>query len=302
MARGAAGQAGERRPRLSSAATTPLRAVSGPPIYVASPLGFSEAGTRYLNASLHPALYAAGFSIHDPWASGAEIHRALRDADLATINAALGAANSTLIETSKGVLAVLDGSDVDSGTAAEIGYAAALGKVVVGLRTDFRMAGDNADTPVNLQVMHFITTSGGAFTTSIEKALRALGASVPGPFPNERLFHIASKLAWHKAKRSGSYERSTRGQSLAEVGFIHCSYRGQLTASADRFYKDADAEDLIVLAIDPALLDAPLVVEPAASGENFPHIHGALNPSAVLARCELIRVDGHFALGRARKP
>lgn len=37
-----------------------------------------------------------------------------------------------------GVIAVLDGSDVDSGTAWEVGYAIAKGISVVGLRTDWR--------------------------------------------------------------------------------------------------------------------------------------------------------------------
>ncbi len=36
------------------------------------------------------------------------------------------------------VVAVLDGPDADSGTAFEMGYAFALGKPVVGVRTDFR--------------------------------------------------------------------------------------------------------------------------------------------------------------------
>lgn len=36
------------------------------------------------------------------------------------------------------IVAVLDGGDVDSGTAWEIGYAYAKGKPIIGLRTDFR--------------------------------------------------------------------------------------------------------------------------------------------------------------------
>jgi len=36
------------------------------------------------------------------------------------------------------VVAVLDGADADSGTAFEVGYAYALGKTVVGVRTDYR--------------------------------------------------------------------------------------------------------------------------------------------------------------------
>lgn len=40
------------------------------------------------------------------------------------------------------VVAVLDGVDVDSGTAFECGYAYAIGKPVIGIRTDLRCAGE----------------------------------------------------------------------------------------------------------------------------------------------------------------
>jgi nucleoside 2-deoxyribosyltransferase len=36
------------------------------------------------------------------------------------------------------LVAVLDGADADSGTAFEVGYAHALGKPIVGVRTDYR--------------------------------------------------------------------------------------------------------------------------------------------------------------------
>jgi nucleoside 2-deoxyribosyltransferase len=39
------------------------------------------------------------------------------------------------------VVAVVDGADADSGTAWEMGYASGIGKPVIALRTDFRMAG-----------------------------------------------------------------------------------------------------------------------------------------------------------------
>lgn len=41
------------------------------------------------------------------------------------------------------VLAVLDGPDADSGVCYEIGYARALGKKIIMIRTDFREGGDN---------------------------------------------------------------------------------------------------------------------------------------------------------------
>jgi nucleoside 2-deoxyribosyltransferase len=42
------------------------------------------------------------------------------------------------------VVAVLDGPDPDSGTAWEMGYAHARGKIIIGLRTDWRPAEDGA--------------------------------------------------------------------------------------------------------------------------------------------------------------
>ena len=62
----------------------------------------------------------------------------------------VGERSRKMIESSDGVLAVLDGTDVDSGTASEIGYAFALGKKILGYRGDFRLMGDNPGSTVNL--------------------------------------------------------------------------------------------------------------------------------------------------------
>lgn len=64
--------------------------------------------------------------------------------------------------------------DVDSGTAAEIGFAYALGKPVVGWRSDCRQAGDNAASVVNLQVEHFLT---GCVSVDLEEAITRLPMS-----------------------------------------------------------------------------------------------------------------------------
>ena len=86
----------------------------------------------------------------------------------------IGEANAALIRDADGMLAVLDGTDVDSGTAAEIGFASALGKVVVGLRTDLRRTGDNDGAIVNLQVEYFIRATGGPVVTDLADAVGAL--------------------------------------------------------------------------------------------------------------------------------
>ena len=57
------------------------------------------------------------------------------------IAAQIGKANEEMIRSCDIVLGVLDGPELDSGTASEIGFAAALGKRCYGLRTDFRDCG-----------------------------------------------------------------------------------------------------------------------------------------------------------------
>jgi glutathione S-transferase len=96
------------------------------------------------------------------------------------------------------------------------------------------------------------------------------------------LWHLAEGPEWADAVRTGSYQRSTRGQSLAEVGFVHCSYPDQLAGVAAAFY--ADAGDLVLLRIDPARVPAGIRVE-----DGFPHIYGPIPVAAVTAAEPLTR-------------
>ena len=52
------------------------------------------------------------------------------------------------------ILAMLDGSDVDSGTCVELGYAYAKNKPIIGVRTDYRSLEDKG---VNLMVSNVCT-------------------------------------------------------------------------------------------------------------------------------------------------
>jgi nucleoside 2-deoxyribosyltransferase len=155
-------------------------------IYVASPLGFNEPGRHWAATVLHPRLVAAGWEVLDPWVdeSGA-IAATLalppgpaRLVALQEMSRTIGARNRRLLAEAAAVLAVLDGPDVDSGTAAEVGWAAASGRPVIGLRTDFRLA-DHEAAVVNLQVEDFVVVSGGRLVTTLDDALAALAALVP---------------------------------------------------------------------------------------------------------------------------
>jgi uncharacterized protein (DUF952 family) len=97
-----------------------------------------------------------------------------------------------------------------------------------------------------------------------------------------RIFHIATVADWEAARGAGSYTTSTYGVTLAAEGFIHASRADQWEGVRERFY-GAVTEPLVLLAIDPDLLTAPVVDEsPPGTDETFPHIYGALNPGAVV--------------------
>jgi len=144
-------------------------------IYLASPLGFATSThgfMRELAAKLGEVI-----NVINPWDDQrfagefrqlrSEDSVAARHARLAEINTELGRKNTESIDRADGLFAILDGVDVDSGTAAEIGYAFAKRKYVCGMRTDFRLAGDNHGSIVNLQVQYFIEQSGGAIVTEV---------------------------------------------------------------------------------------------------------------------------------------
>ncbi len=96
---------------------------------------------------------------------------------------------------------------------------------------------------------------------------------------DQALFHLALKADWQAAQANGSYRISTRGMSLEQVGFIHCSWQEQVQATFERFY--ADAGEVLLLEIDPAAVNAPLRADAIPTGELFPHLYGPLPLKAV---------------------
>jgi len=111
------------------------------------------------------------------------------------------------------------------------------------------------------------------------------------------IFHIAVQAEWEAAARDGLYAPP----AFAAEGFIHCSARDQLIATADLFYQGR--HDLVLLLIDESRLTAPLRYEvPAAANDTraaspFPHIYGPLNLGAVIrAEAFPCMADGSFGL------
>ncbi len=145
-------------------------------IYIASPLGFSESGRYFLYDKICPLMDKLNLTCIDPWKLTPEylIERVnkIEDADekkneWIKLNRIIAENNKNGIIESDGIFAILDGTDVDSGTASEIGFGAAMNKKICGYRSDFRRAGDNDGAIVNLQVEYFILNSGGRIVSDL---------------------------------------------------------------------------------------------------------------------------------------
>ena len=149
-------------------------------IFLASPLGFAES-TRLWMPALCERMRGLGFEPVNPWDASSDLEDELRRAEtiadavrrkaqLHVVSMCIAERNASLLRSCGGVLAVLDGVDVDSGTASEIGYAFGLGdRVINGYRGDFRQSGENDGVRVNLQVEYWIEKSGGKIVSSLEE-------------------------------------------------------------------------------------------------------------------------------------
>lgn len=80
------------------------------------------------------------------------------------------------------------------------------------------------------------------------------------------------------AQTTGQYE----ADSLTSEGFIHCSHSHQVLEVAQRLF--TNSQGLVLLAIDPELLEADLRHENCEGGsEQYPHIYGSIPVAAVKA-------------------
>jgi len=123
------------------------------------------------------------------------------------------------------------------------------------------------------------------------------------------VYHLAPASQLRRSIRRDGYAPA----SLASEGFVHCTATRELVLQVAHDYYADVAEPLVLLAIDPAKLTAPLRFEaPApiagggtahlASGALFPHLYGALNLDAVVGAAALARTSASFAWPGALGP
>jgi nucleoside 2-deoxyribosyltransferase len=145
-----------------------------PRCYLASPLGFSEAGRDYYAQRYVPALSEHVEPV-DPWTLSlpAEFEAAATAGREHAFGVEVGARNAQAISSAALLIAQLDGQEVDAGTASEVGYAAALGRPCLAVRSDLRSSGEPG-MQVNLQLEAFIVLSGGFIAGSLDELVARL--------------------------------------------------------------------------------------------------------------------------------
>ena len=97
----------------------------------------------------------------------------------------------------------------------------------------------------------------------------------------EPLLHLIDPAGWAAARAAGALAPP----SLTEVGFVHLSNADQVALPANRMF--AGRQDLLLLVLDPELIDVEVRWEPGTHGDpgemRFPHAYGPVPIAAVRA-------------------
>ena len=133
--------------------------------YLAAPL-FSEA-ERDFNKKLANILYQYAVKVHLPQETG-DTDKSRDNSDIRSIFEE----NIKVLDYSDFVIAVLDGSDTDSGTAWEMGYAYAKGKKIISIRTDFREIGSHESVNLMLEQSSILVRDINSLISSIPSPIK----------------------------------------------------------------------------------------------------------------------------------
>lgn len=113
-----------------------------------------------------------------------------------------------------------------------------------------------------------------------------------------RILHLTTTTLADATRRDGWYRQSTRGLTLAEVGYVHASTSSQVTDVARRYYTD-EPDPLVLLVIDVPTCTAagsPVVWEPVPGAGVFPHVYGPIPEPAVVAELPVALRDGRLVV------
>lgn len=134
-------------------------------IYLAWPLWFSESWRDFIYNTIMPKLKSLWYEILFPWELSDDDYIksvfsmpdwVAKTIEFKKMNTIIWWNNAKAIQECDYIFAVLDGVDVDSGTASEIGYGACLWRKIIWYRSDYRRSWENEWVVINLQVQYFI--------------------------------------------------------------------------------------------------------------------------------------------------
>lgn len=107
------------------------------------------------------------------------------------------------------------------------------------------------------------------------------------------IYHLMTRTDFELFKRSSRYAPA----SLENEGFIHFSFRSQVSGVANRFY--AQYEELVLLEVEAKSLGDALVIEAALEHERFagreselfPHLYSELHYNQLKAFHRYVKND-----------
>ncbi|MCB9915897.1 MAG: DUF952 domain-containing protein [Planctomycetes bacterium] len=152
-----------------------------------------------------------------------------------------------------------------------------------------RYAQEASDAVLDQHVELYVNAStrrlgdaGRAALAALSREARRAGLLAPEAadlevFAPPRLFHLAPAAAW-RARAAGA---PWRPPSLAAEGFVHLSFASQLAGTLAAHFDPRD--ELWLLELDPARVEAELRYEPSRAGALFPHVYRALEETDALA-------------------
>jgi uncharacterized protein (TIGR00299 family) protein len=105
----------------------------------------------------------------------------------------------------------------------------------------------------------------------------------------DRLVHVVERDRWDQVGDDDEYTPPT----LDEQGFVHLSTPEQVVAVAESNFRDAD--DPLLLVVDPDRVDAEVRYESQPSG-GYAHVYGPLNTDAVVDVTPFPRENGRYVL------
>ncbi|HVP83254.1 MAG TPA: DUF952 domain-containing protein [Rhizomicrobium sp.] len=106
------------------------------------------------------------------------------------------------------------------------------------------------------------------------------------------IFKICLMADWKKPEHIHEYQGSPKDRA---DGFLHFSTEEQLPGTLVKYYGDAD--EVLLVAVNPAALGPALKYEPSRDGKLFPHLYAPLSYEHV-KWVKLVSRDeaGRFAL------